>query len=81
MNFRTPDVVIGTKDWESVEGFLRNVEPDRMAELREMRKYHMRVVLRNEERWYLNVLVSETARQSRILSTAATMLGRESVHD
>jgi hypothetical protein len=81
MNFRTPDVVIGTKDWESVEGFLRNVEPDRMAELKETRKYHMRVVLRNEERWYLNVLVSETARQSRILSTAATMLGRESVHD
>jgi hypothetical protein len=81
MNFRTPDVVIGTKDWESVEGFLRNVEPDKMAELKEKRRYHMRVVLRNEERWYLNVLVSETARQSRILSTAATMLGRESVHD
>jgi len=81
MNFRTPDVVIGTKDWESVEGFLRNVEPDKTAELKETRKYHMRVVLRNEERWYLNVLVSETARQSRILSTAATMLGRESVHD
>jgi hypothetical protein len=81
MNFRTPDVVIGTKDWESVEGFLRNVEPDKMAELKEKRRYHMRVVLRNEERWYLNVLVSETTRQSRILSTAATMLGRESVHD
>jgi hypothetical protein len=81
MSFRRPDVVIGTKDWESVEGFLRNVEPDKMAELKEKRKYHMRVVLRNEERWYLNVLVSETARQSRILSTAAIMLGRESVHD
>ncbi len=25
MNFRKPDVVIGTKDWESVERFLRNV--------------------------------------------------------
>ena len=35
MNFRKPDVVIGTKDWESVERFLRNVEPDKMAELRE----------------------------------------------
>jgi hypothetical protein len=81
MSFRRPDVVIGTKDWESVEGFLRNVEPDKMAEPKEKRKYHMRVVLRNEERWYLNVLVSETARQSRILSTAAIMLGRESVHD
>jgi hypothetical protein len=28
INFRRPDVVIGTKDWESVEGFLRNVQPD-----------------------------------------------------
>jgi hypothetical protein len=35
MNFRRPDVVIGTKDWESVEGFLRNVQPDKMAEMRE----------------------------------------------
>ncbi len=26
MNFRKLDVVIGTKDWESVERFLRNVE-------------------------------------------------------
>jgi hypothetical protein len=42
MNFRRPDVVIGTKDGESVEGFLRNVEPDKMAELRETRKYHIR---------------------------------------
>jgi hypothetical protein len=81
MNFRRPDVVIGTKDWESVEGFLRNVEPDKMAELRETHKYHVRIVLQNGERWYLNLLVSETARQSRIISTAATKLGRENVHD
>jgi hypothetical protein len=80
MNFRRPDVVIGTKDWESVEGFLRNMEPDKMAELRETRKYHMRIVLRSGERWYLNLLVSEAARKSRIISTAATKLGRENVH-
>jgi hypothetical protein len=81
MNFRKPDVVIGTKDWESVERFLRNVEPDKMAELRETHKYHARIVLQSGERWYLNLLVSETARQSRIISTAATKLGRGSVHD
>jgi hypothetical protein len=57
------------------------VEPDKMAELRETRKYHMRIVLRSGERWYLNLLVSETARQSRIISTAATKLGRENVQD
>jgi hypothetical protein len=49
MNFRRPDVVIGTKDWESVEGFLRNVEPDKMAGLREKHKYHMRIVLHRGE--------------------------------
>jgi hypothetical protein len=38
-------------------------------------------VLQSGERWYLNLLVSETARQSRIISTAATKLGRGSVHD
>ncbi len=81
MNFRRPDVVIGTKDWESVEGFLRNVLPDKMAEMREPHKYHVRIVLQSGERWYLNLLVSETARQSRIISTAATKLGRGNVHD
>ena len=81
MNFRRPDVVIGTKDWESVEGFLRNVEPDRMAGRRGTHKYHVRKVLQSGERWYLNLLVSETTRQSRIISTAATKLGRGSVHD
>jgi hypothetical protein len=38
-------------------------------------------VLQSGERWYLNLLVSEAARQSRIISTAATKLGRGSVHD
>jgi hypothetical protein len=81
MNFRKPDVVIGTKDWESVERFLCDMEPDKMAGLRETHKYHARIVLQSGERWYLNLLVSETARQSRIISTAATKLGRGSVHD
>ncbi len=62
MNFRRPDVVIGTKDWGSVEGFLRNVQPDKMAEMIETHKYHVRIVLQSGERWYLNLLVSETAR-------------------
>jgi hypothetical protein len=55
--------------------------PDKMAGLRETHKYHVRIVLQSGERWYLNLLVSETARQSRITSVAAAKLGRESVHD
>jgi hypothetical protein len=81
MNFRKPDVVIGTRDWEAVERFLCNMVPDKMAGLREAHKYHVRIVLRSGERWYLNLLVSEATRQSRIISTAATKLGRGSVHD
>jgi hypothetical protein len=81
MNFRKPDVVIGTRDWEAVERFLCNMVPDKMAGLRETHKYHARIVLQSVERWYLNLLVSETARQSRIISTAATKLGRGSMHD
>jgi hypothetical protein len=81
LNFRKPDVVIGTRDWETVERFLCNVVPDKMAELRETRKHHVRIVLQSGERWYLNLLVSETARQSRITSAAAAKLGRGSVHD
>ncbi|MFN9939780.1 MAG: hypothetical protein ACK56I_09940 [bacterium] len=38
-------------------------------------------MLQSGERWYLNLLVSETAQQSRIISTAATKLGRGNVHD
>jgi hypothetical protein len=80
-NFRKPDVVIGTRDWEIVERFLCNVEPDRNAGLRETRKHHVRIVLQGGERWYLNLLVSETARRSRITSAAAAKLGQGSVHD
>jgi hypothetical protein len=81
MNFRKPDVVIGTRDWETMERFLCNMVPDKMAGLRETHKYHVPIVLQSGERWYLNLLVSETARQSRIISTAAAKLGRGSVHD
>jgi hypothetical protein len=80
-NFRRPDVVIGTRDWEAVERFLCNVEPDRDAELRETRQQHIRMVLQGGERWYLNLLVSETARRSKITSMAAAKLGRGSVHN
>jgi hypothetical protein len=81
LNFRRPDVVIGTRDWEAVERFLCSMEPDRDAELRETRKQHIRIVLRGGERWYLNLLVSETARRSKITSMAAAKLGRGSMHD
>jgi hypothetical protein len=80
-NFRRPDLVIGTRDWETVERFLCDVGPDRNAELRETRKQHIRIVLQDGERWYLNLLVSETARRSKITSMAAAKLGRGSVHD
>jgi hypothetical protein len=80
-NFRRPDVVIGTRDWETVERFLCNVGPDRTAELRETRKQHIRIVLQDGERWYLNLLMSETAQKSKITSMAAAKLGRGSEHD
>jgi hypothetical protein len=57
------------------------VEPDRIAGLRETRKHHVRIVLQSGERWYLNLLASETAGRSRITSAAAAKLGRGSVHD
>jgi hypothetical protein len=81
LNFRRPDVVVGTRDWEAMERFPCNMEPDRDAELRETRKQHIRIVLQGGERWYLNLLVSETARRSRITSMAAAKLGRGSMHD
>jgi hypothetical protein len=74
LNFRKPDVVIGTRDWETVERFLCNVEQDKIAGLRETRKHHVRIVLQSGERWYLNLLVSETARQSRITLVCAYIL-------
>jgi hypothetical protein len=61
LNFRKPDVVIGTRDWETVERFLCNTVTDKMAGLRETHKYHVRIVLQSGKRWYLNLLVSETA--------------------
>ncbi len=81
LNFRKPDVVIGTRDWETVERFLCNVERDKIAGLRETRKHHVRIVLQSGESLYLNLLVSETARRSRITLVAAAKLGRGSVHD
>jgi hypothetical protein len=81
MNFRRPDVVISTRDWETVERFLCNVEPDKITKLRETHKHHVRIELQSGERWYLNLLVSETARRSRITLAAAAKLGREGVHD
>jgi hypothetical protein len=51
MNFRKPDVVIGTRDWETVERFLCNMVPDKMAGLRESHKYQVRIVLQSAERW------------------------------
>ena len=38
-------------------------------------------MLQSGERWYLNLLVTETAQQSRITSAAAAKLGKGSVHD
>jgi hypothetical protein len=81
LNFRKPDVVICTRDWETVERFLCNVEPDRNAGLRETRRHHIRIVLQGGERWYLNLLVSKTTRRSRITSMAAAKLGQGRVHD
>jgi hypothetical protein len=69
LNFRKPDVAIGTRDWETVERFLCNMVPDKMAGLRETRKHHVGIVLQSGERWYLNLLVSETAQQSRTSET------------
>jgi len=80
-NFRLPDMVISTRDWEAVKRFLCEVRLDETAGLRETRKQHVRIVLQDGERWYLNLLVSETAQRSRITSMAAATLGRGSVHD
>ncbi len=45
MNFHKLDVVIGTRDWETVERFLCSMVPDKMAGLRETHKYHVRTIL------------------------------------
>jgi hypothetical protein len=80
-DFRRPDVVIGTRDWETVERFLCDVRPDETAGLRKTHKQHVCIVLQDGERWYLNLLVSETAQRPKITSMAAAKLGRASVHD
>jgi hypothetical protein len=80
-NLRRPDVVIGTRVWDTVERFLRDMGSEATMRLTETRKQHVRIVLQNGERWYLNLLVSETARRSRITSEAAAKLGQGSEHD
>ncbi len=72
---------MGTRDWKTVERFLRDVGPDETAELRETRKQHVRIVLQDGERWYLNLLVSENVQRSRITSMAAAKLGRGNEHE
>jgi hypothetical protein len=49
--------------------------------MRSAYRWHIRIVLRDGERLYLNLLVSETARRSRITAGAAAKLGRESKED
>ncbi len=44
-------------------------------------KWHVRVILQNGERVYLNLLLSETAQRSRITARAAAKLGRENEED
>jgi hypothetical protein len=64
--------VIGTRDWETVERFLCNMAPDKMAGLRETHKYHVRIMLQSGERWYLNLLVSETAGEACMTSVCTS---------
>jgi hypothetical protein len=80
-NFRRPDVVIGTRDWDAVERFLCHVGSKGTLRQTETPKQHVRIVLQNGERWYLNLLMSETAHQSRITSEAVAKLGRGSKHE
>ncbi len=80
-NFRQLDVVIGTRDWDAVERFLRETGSKGIARQTENRKQHVRIVLQNGERWYLNLLMSETAQQSRITSEAAAKLGQGNKHE
>ncbi len=68
-------MVIGTRDWETVKRFLPDVGSGETVLPTETRKQHVRIVFQNGERWYLNLLVIETARRSRITSEAAAKLG------
>jgi hypothetical protein len=47
-------------------------------QMRSAYRWHIRIALQDGERLYLNLLLSETARQSRITAGAAARLGRES---
>jgi hypothetical protein len=71
-------VEIGTRDWSLLEGLLRDrwMDPnlEEALQMRSAYKWHIRIVLQDGERLYLNLQVSETARRSR----PAARLGRES---
>ncbi len=83
--FRRPDVMIGTRDRGLLERFLHDrwMDPELEETLRPgaVCRWHIRIVLWEGERWYLNLLVSETSQRSRITSEAAAKLGRESKED
>jgi hypothetical protein len=82
LDCRRPDVIVGTDNWNLLEGFLRGTwdSPERVEDtLRELLcKWHILVVLQNGERMYLNLLQSGTVQRSRITARAAAKLGRES---
>jgi hypothetical protein len=84
-DYRQPDVVIGTRDWSLLEGLLRNrwMDPnlEEALRMRSAYRWHIRIVLRDGERLYLNLLVSKTVRRSRIIAWAPARLGRESKED
>jgi hypothetical protein len=75
-DFRRPDVVMGTRDWDTVQRFLRDLESGETVRPTAVRKQHVCIVLQDGES-----LVSETARPSRISSEAAAKLGRGNKHD
>ncbi len=69
-------MVIGTRDWDTVKRFLRDLETGETVRPGAIRRQHVCIVLQDGERWYLNLLVSETSRRSRITSEAAANLDR-----
>jgi hypothetical protein len=76
-DYRRPDVVVGTRDWSLLVKFLRDEWMEETLWPGAVCRWHIRIVLREGERWYLNLLVSETAQWSRITLEAAAKLGRE----
>ncbi len=79
------DMVIGTIDRNVLEVFLRGTwdDPDPVEgiQLRPVYRWHIRIVLRDGERVYLNLLQSETALRYRITAEAVAKLGQESEED